>query len=428
VLGLDSMKRLMEKLGNVQNALPIIHIAGTNGKGSTGAYLESLFRCAGLSVGRYTSPAVFDEMEIFRYNDEYMTMEIYRVLMDEIRIACLELPKAQWPTIFEAETALAFLWFSRIKPDVVLLECGMGGETDATNVIGQSMAAVFTAISLDHLRFLGDTVGQIAGVKSKIIKRGSLVFSADQDASVSEVLQAEAKVMDCEYHEVNRSDLSLQRESVGQLFFTYRFKDLQLGLFSSMSGHYQMMNAALAIEVFDRVMDCYFAELEMDRLRVISDGIAMAKWPGRFEVVSCNPLIVLDGAHNEGAALELDKTLMNCFLGEKVDVILGVLADKDYCRMLQILAPHIHSLVTITPPNNPRAMDGERLADVARGILCDCQNDYEEDVVVRYEDSLAKALQFAGKNGKPILVCGSLSFLRAAKEEIYRYLDAIGKE
>ncbi len=410
VLGLSNMKQLMEKLGNVQDALPIIHIAGTNGKGSTGCYLSALFQQAGLSVGRYVSPAVFDRYEIITINDQPIAEADYESLMEEIRVVCLDLPKEEWPTLFEAETALAYLYFSRKSPEIVLVECGMGGETDATNVMCAPMASVITTISLDHIKFLGSTLSDIAQVKAGIIKENCPVFSATQEPLVSSVLLETAKEKNATIRFVDDSKLNLLEEKPGNMSFTYQRAvnsgcsecNNQFSLSTTMAGHYQMMNAALAIEVFLSVMP--MAEY-------VAPGIAKAKWPGRFEVVSENPLIIMDGAHNEGAAMELEKTLINCFGEEKLTLVMGVLADKDHRRMLEILLPHAKRLVTITPQNNPRALEAELLADEARAVTTP---EFEIFVAKTY----AEALKNAKNNREHILICGSLSFLGEMRKEI----------
>ena len=221
VLGLASIRALMSELDNVQEALPIIHLAGTNGKGSVGAYLASIFCAAGLSVARYTSPAVFDPLEVFTYNGENITESEYAKVMSQVKDACDIMVSVgkECPTIFEIETAAAFLWFYEKKPDVVLLETGMGGATDATNLITHPLASVITTISMDHMQFLGNTLGEIAAVKAGIIKENCPVFSAPQQQEVVQVLKKTAEEKHAGITFVDGEKLQIREESRGNWSF-----------------------------------------------------------------------------------------------------------------------------------------------------------------------------------------------------------------
>lgn len=192
ILGLDSIRALMAELSNVQDAIPIIHIAGTNGKGSVGAYLASILQEEGLHVGRYCSPAVFDPLEVWQYDGRNMSQDEYASIMSQVKSACdIVVSKGGvYPTVFEVETAAAFLYFYQKQVDVLLLETGMGGSTDATNLILRPMASVITTISMDHMQFLGDTLSLIAQAKGGIIKEECPVFSAMQQPEVEQVLNA----------------------------------------------------------------------------------------------------------------------------------------------------------------------------------------------------------------------------------------------
>ena len=194
ILGLDNMRALMNELGNVQNSIPTIHIAGTNGKGSVGAYLASICKEAGHKVGRYCSPAVFDPLECWQYDGRNITEDEYAYCMSQVKEACdivVEKYSKQGihPTAFELETAMAFVYFAWKKPDILLLEVGMGGETDATNVVDRPLACVFTTISHDHMQFLGNTLEEIASVKAGIMKPGAYVCWAHQEPEVERVLE-----------------------------------------------------------------------------------------------------------------------------------------------------------------------------------------------------------------------------------------------
>ena len=252
ILGLDSIRRLMEKLSDVQERLPIIHIAGTNGKGSVGAYLASIFREAGLHVARYTSPAVFTPLEVFTYDGENITETEYGGVMSQVKDACdiMVSEGRECPTIFEIETAVAFLWFYEKKPDVVLLETGMGGELDATNLITHPLASVITSISMDHMQFLGDTIEAIARAKAGIIKEGCPVYCAPQSDAVRTVLQEVAKERNAPILFTDLTGDQITEEKPGRMAFDHKLSTGErISLTTVMAGKYQVKNAALAAEV-----------------------------------------------------------------------------------------------------------------------------------------------------------------------------------
>ena len=252
ILGLESICNLMSELGNIQDELPVIHIAGTNGKGSTGAYLQAIFEQAGFTTARYCSPAVFDPLEVFQYCGTTISESEYAHVMSQVKTACdiLVSKGKAMPTVFEIETAAAFVWFYQKKPDIVLLEVGMGGETDATNIVKNPLASVITTISRDHMGFLGEKVEDIAAVKAGIIKEKCPVFSAPQQSGVEQVLFEHANRKQAELRMVEEGDCQLLEEALGRLSFSYKGKNYVTG----MAGLYQMKNAALAIEVAEYLL------------------------------------------------------------------------------------------------------------------------------------------------------------------------------
>ncbi|MBO5656994.1 MAG: bifunctional folylpolyglutamate synthase/dihydrofolate synthase, partial [Agathobacter sp.] len=308
VLGLDNMKALMQELGNPQNQIPMIHIAGTNGQGSVGTYLASCAQELGLSWARYCSPAVFDSMECWQYNGRNITKEEYAYCVSQIANAYHRVVKQGiYPTMFELETAIAFVYGAWKKPDVFFLETGLGGSTDATNVVKQPVACVFTTISYDHMQFLGNTLTEIASVKAGIIKPGAKVFLSPQVEEVSRVFTSIPSFR------VKEEDVELQSVEPGCLTFTYQGEVLTTG----MSGIYQMRNASLAYLV---MKELYVRE-EGDKAALVR-GIQKATWPGRFEVLSKEPYVILDGAHNEDAAKVLALTLEKSFTNQKLIYII----------------------------------------------------------------------------------------------------------
>lgn len=417
VLGLESICNLMEELGNVQDTLPIIHIAGTNGKGSVGAYLQAIFEKAGLTTARYCSPAVFDPLEVWQYCGMNISKEEYANVMSQVKDACdILISKGKpMPTVFEVETAAAFVWFSMKKPDVVLLEVGMGGETDATNLITKPLASVITTISRDHMGFLGEAVEEIAKVKAGIIKDGCKVFSAAQVSEVEAVLREAASQKQVEIVFVEDGACRILSEQPGCLKFSYK----DVAYITAMAGAYQVKNAALAIEVAEGILAGLLGQKgkndiaekdknkKFDDRKIFQEGIRNARWPGRFEVICQKPLFMIDGAHNEDAAKQLANTVANCFGVTKLTYIIGVLADKEHEKMLKRMLPYANKVFTVTP-NNSRALDGAVLAEEVRK--------YHNNVVAC--TSIEDAVKLACKEAVPILAFGSLSYLGELKSVV----------
>ena len=407
ILGLENIQNLMQELGDVQEKLNIIHIAGTNGKGSTGAFIESVLMEAGYRVGRYTSPAVFEPFEVWRINGENITETAYLACLEEVKQACermLAKGMAQ-PTVFEVETALAFVYFYKEKCDYVLLEVGMGGETDATNLITKPVCSVITSISMDHMQFLGHSLAEIALVKAGIIKEGCPVVTGSTQKT--EVMQVIRKVADRKSTELFLADVKCIKESgavhisLGGITYQHEeFGDVRLKL----AGAYQIENSILAAAVCKNVL-----QLSNE---VILRGLEKTCWPGRFEVVSEQPLIILDGAHNEDAAEKLSQTLQKHFTNRRITYIIGVLADKEHAKMLEQMLPLAHQVYTVTPPNK-RALDGAALAEEVRSFGKNAV--YCESI----REAVVLSMKEAGMGNTDVIVAfGSLSYLSELKKAV----------
>lgn len=418
ILGLTSIINLMHELSDVQEELRIIHIGGTNGKGSTGAFIESVLIEAGYRVGRYTSPAVFDAFEVWRMNRENIALEDYLECLCEVKEACdrMLLKGMAQPTVFEVETALAFVYFAKKKCDYVLLEVGMGGETDATNLITKPVCSVLTSISMDHMQFLGNTLEEIAGVKAGIIKEGCQVVTSDtQDKAVLKVIENAAKgkkskvvLATVEKAIQGRKEMEINRsfdkgENVGGQLLSYEHS--AIGEVSiSLTGEYQIENSCLAIAVCAEVLNI--------PENIIKLGLKKACWPGRFERIMENPVFLLDGAHNEDAAKKLAQTLQNHFTNRKITYIIGVLADKAHKEMLEIMLPLAQKVYTVTPPNK-RALDGDKLAKEVESL------GHEAVFCAEIDKAVKLALESATED-EVIVAFGSLSYLACAKEAAER--------
>lgn len=399
VPGLDSIRELCRELGDPQKELRFVHIAGTNGKGSVSAFLAEILKCAGYRVGRYLSPTLFQYRERIQVNGSCITKAALGRGVERIKGICdgMVARGLSHPTPFEIETALGFLYFREKACDVVVLETGMGGLLDATNIVENTLAAVLTSVSMDHMQFLGDTPEKIAFQKAGIIKRGCRVVSAVQRKEVLEVIRAGAEAMGCPLQAVKPEMLSHVRYGLEKQSFDYGgLKKLEL----SLAGKYQIENAALAVETVEALGEQGLSVSE-EALRL---GLSRTQWPGRFTLIGKKPYFIVDGAHNEEAAVRLAESLEFYFTNKRVIYIMGVLKDKEYEKIIASTHALADQIITVTPPGNPRALPAYELARAVAEVHCD----------VTAADSLEEAVEMsrllAGKEDV-IVAFGSLSFL-----------------
>ncbi len=394
VPGLDRIREFLRRLGNPQDQLRFVHFAGTNGKGSTLSYVGSALECAGLQVGYYTSPAVVHPREIIRVGKRKITKDAICRGMERIR-ECNEAMKAEGSgsvSRFEAETALAFLYFLEAGCDMVMLECGMGGEQDATNVITAPQVSVITSISYDHMKFLGNTLGEIAAQKAGIMRPGIPTVTCAQDPEAMAVLRQRAESLGAPLVVADVSEAKNVKYGLQKQRFSYGFyKNLEI----SVPGAVQITNAVLAVAVL--------ATLQIPE-NAIRKGLLQMTWPGRFTVIGKKPLFIVDGAHNEDAALQLAKSLDLYFTNKRILFIMGILKDKEVRRIAEITAPYADQIFTVKTPDNPRAMDALELARVVA----------EFNPRVTATDSVEEAAELVKLMAAPedvIVAFGSLSFL-----------------
>ncbi len=399
VPGLDSIRELCRELGDPQKELRFVHIAGTNGKGSVSAFLAEILKCAGYRVGRYLSPTLFQYRERIQVNGSCITKAALGRGVERIKGICdgMVARGLSHPTPFEIETALGFLYFREKACDVVVLETGMGGLLDATNIVENTLAAVLTSVSMDHMQFLGDTPEKIAFQKAGIIKRGCRVVSAVQRKEVMEVIRAGAEAMGCPLQAVKPEMLSHVRYGLEKQSFDYGgLKKLEL----SLAGKYQIENAALAVETVEALGEQGLSVSE-EALRL---GLSRTQWPGRFTLIGKKPYFIVDGAHNEDAAVRLAESLEFYFTNKRVIYIMGVLKDKEYEKIIASTHALADQIITVTPPGNSRALPAYELARAVAEVHCD----------VTAADSLEEAVEMsrllAGKEDV-IVAFGSLSFL-----------------
>ena len=389
--GLGRTQELLEKMGNPEKKLKFVHIAGTNGKGSTAAMTASILSKAGYRTGLYTSPYIYrfheriqvDGVEI---SDEDLTeiTEYVKPLADSM---------AQSPTEFELVCCIAFEYFYRKKCEIVVLEVGMGGAWDATNVIEVPEVAVITNIGLDHTEYLGDTVEKIAETKSGIFKPHGHGVVYRSTPSVEAVYERVCAERDVSLRKADFDGLVLKAHTLeGQVFDCGSRKNLVLPLL----GDHQLHNASVVLSIADTLIGEGWKISEQN----IYDGIRDVRWPGRFDIVCRKPLFIIDGGHNPQCIEALVKNIRDYLAGKKVVALTGVLADKDYADMYKPVMPLVDRFVCITPPN-PRKLEAEQLARYLRQAGAQAQA--SESIL----DGVKKAMELAGKDGV-VLCFGSL--------------------
>ena len=390
--GLERISALCEKLGNPQNGLKFVHVAGTNGKGSFCSMLESVLRHAGYKTGLFTSPYI----KVFNERMQFCGENIANDELAEITEYVKPFADAMEdkPTEFELITAIGFEYFKRKNCDVVILEAGMGGRLDSTNIINSSLLSVITGIALDHTAFLGDTPEKIAAEKAGIIKQNGCVLFGGNSKSVEEVIKNKALEMNAEYHFADKSGLEILSSDLSGSTFNYgSYKEVKLPLL----GLYQPLNAVNVLCAVELLRDKGFA-VEESALR---DGLLAARWPARFEIISRDPLIIFDGAHNPEGIETATASIKRYFGDTKVAVLTGVMKDKDYNYIAGKFSEISDRAFTITP-QNPRALPAEEYAKVleSKGIKA---THYDS-----VTSALADAKAYAKSSGAPLVCLGSL--------------------
>ncbi|MBM4145546.1 MAG: bifunctional folylpolyglutamate synthase/dihydrofolate synthase [Nitrospira sp.] len=372
--GLQNINRLLSAFHNPHKSFLAVHIGGTNGKGSTSAIIASVLQTAGFTVGLFTSPHLISFTERIRVNGEEITGNDVISIAAEIRDIVSALDEFS-PTFFEVVTAIAMLYFKRKEIDIAVMEVGMGGRLDATNIIMPEVS-VITNIGYDHKEFLGDTLREIAREKAGIIKEDVPAVISYQDREALDVIKMTADEKHADLYLYGRDFSSLLKsENVSGLCFDYRDSDSFAihDLILPLTGAHQMQNASLAIKaariVLNNLRVSGFPGHGKDTIKCIKDGIAAVKWPGRLEFIKENPPILIDAAHNPAAADALARALKRTFLEtyKKIIIILGIMADKDIKGIMEPLLP-LASEVILTAPSYSRAASPEHLADIAQSL------------------------------------------------------------
>ncbi len=398
-IGLDRMRDLMHSLGDPQKELRFIHIAGTNGKGSTCSMTRSILTKAGFKTGLYISPHLSSFNERISVDEENISDEDLSRIAALIKNAISELKEE--PTDFELITAIALLWFKEQHCDFVVLEVGMGGRLDATNIIDAPLVAAIMSIGLDHTEILGDTEELIAAEKAGIIKPGSDVVIFDQKKTVVNVISDRFKKVnkDCNYPGklivTDSGKLDILSRSLSGQSFSYRdIKDINL----TMLGAYQVQNAMAAIDI-SLCLRAHGFDISDEDIRI---GLKDAKWPGRFELLSQDPVLIVDGAHNPDGANALVGSIDTFLPDTKINFVMGVMKDKDYHSMLRLITPYAASFITEIPYNQ-RGLAPELLKKEVSTYF-----DGPVHTASSVTDAVDKALRKSKENGAPIICFGSL--------------------
>ena len=391
VLGLDNMRELLNRLGNPQNDLKFIHISGTNGKGSVLAYLSTILSGAGYRVGRYLSPTLFSYREKIQVDGEKISKESLAAHVTAIAEATRDMQEknAGTPTVFEVETVLAILYFKEKHCDLVVLETGMGGLLDATNIISTTVLEVLTSISMDHMEFLGNTLAKIAEQKAGIIKPHTSVVSAKQEMEAEQVIREVCDRQECSLRSVDPEAI----------------KDVHYGC-GTQSFSYKNWTDAWALQR----MRYNLTEQQ------IRDGLQKTTWRGRFTIIQKEPYVIMDGAHNPAAAQTLRDSLQIYFPGRRLHYVFGMFQDKDYPAVIALTAPLAEHIITVETPDNPRALPAKKLAQAVAEV------NPSVEAAASIREAVHKSLQRAGKDDV-VVICGSLSYLCEAEQAVESYQE-----
>ena len=391
VPGLERTQELLKKMGNPEKKLKFVHIAGTNGKGSTAAMTASILRKAGYRTGLYTSPYIYRFHERIQVDGVEISDEDLAEITQYVKPLADSM--AQSPTEFELVCCIAFEYFYRRKCDIVVLEVGMGGAWDATNVIQVPEVAVITNIGLDHTEYLGDTVEKIAETKSGIFKPHGHAVVYRSTPSVEAVFERVCKEREVSLRKADFASLKLKKHTLeGQVFDCGSRKNLVLPLL----GDHQLHNASVVLSIADTLIAEGWKISEQN----IYDGIRDVRWPGRFDIVCRKPLFIIDGGHNPQCIEALVRNIQDYLAGKRVIALTGVLADKDYADMYKPVMPLVDRFVCITPPN-PRKLEAAQLARYLR------QAGAKAQASGSILDGVKTAMDLAGEDGM-VLCFGSL--------------------
>lgn len=410
VPGLSNIRRLCGKLHDPQEQLAVVHIAGTNGKGAVGKLIASALSVAGIKTGHFSTPDVFFYEEIFQIDGKMIEKQALADLFFDIQAACREIVAEGYlhPTKFEVETAAAFLWFYREGCRYAVIECGMGGIEDATNLITSPKVCVFTKIGMDHTQYLGKTREEIIRNKAGIIKPGCSVVMQGPDYDALSILSGYCRKYGCTLTSATargvETDIAWKEPTRSDFFYCGELYTIRLG------GIYQIDNAVTALEAIAYLRQ----DLPELTTEAVQEAFRNAVWPGRFEQIGTEPDFILDGAHNPSAAMSLRESLRVFFTDRKIVYIMGVLADKEYEEVARIMLNAGDTVFCVTS-KSPRALPAEELAACLRGQEIDARIPADMDEAVK------QACREAGRGGV-VVAFGTLSHLGDLREAYLKIL------
>lgn len=394
--GLERIRKLCERLGNPQDDLRFVHVAGTNGKGSTCVMLDAVLRAAGYRTGMFTSPYLWDFRERFMIDGKPISEALLTACTEQAAQAARDM--SSHPTEFELITAIGFLCFRKAGCDIVVLETGMGGRLDSTNIIKSPLLSIITGVALDHMKILGDTVEKIAAEKAGIIKEGCPVLYGGNTESVRAIIAQKAQACGSPFFCTEPSPLSVREYTADGTY--YDCPELPK-LYVSLAGTYQHANTATVLRAVSLLRDAGLHITDDD----IRHGLGHVYWEGRFERLHTDPDLFYDGSHNPQGIAAVAQSIPACLKTEHVVLVSGVMADKDYRTMIATIAPLTAHVFTITP-NNPRALSAEAYAQAFSDAGVPATPCADADTAVRL------ALEEASRRQIPAFALGSLYMYR----------------
>ncbi len=403
--GLERIEALCNALGNPQDSLSFIHVAGTNGKGSFCSMISSVLACSGYRVGTFTSPYVKEFNERMAINGEPISDGELCDICDYVRPIADKMTDR--PTEFELITAMAFEYFRRNRCDIVVLECGLGGRLDSTNIISTAVLSVITGIALDHTAILGDSIEKIAAEKAGIIKSSVPCLWCGENEAAEAVIRDKAKEKSSHLYTPNYKSLSIKKADLGGTDFDYgEHKDLHISLL----GTYQPKNAANVLSAIEILRERGYKIPE----KAVKDGLTSAVWHARFEIICKKPLVIADGGHNpEGVDAAVD-SIIRYFGEKKVNIVCGVMADKDYSYIARRISGVAHRVFCLTP-DNPRALSAQELKKVFSGLGISASS--HESV----EGAVISAIESANLENKAVICLGSLYMYKEIYDATEKY-------
>lgn len=420
-LGLSRTEKLLEYLGNPHKKLKCVHIAGTNGKGSTTVMISKILREAGYKVGMYTSPYLEEFEERIQINGNNIPKDDLADIISDVAKAVEKVLKEGFdnPTEFEIITCAMFYYFYKMKVDYAVIEVGLGGRLDSTNVLTPGddfgvLVTVITSISYDHMKILGDTLGKIAYEKAGIIKNNTPLVLYPQEAEAEKVIENKALEMNSKIIKVNKNSVAYKNEvnplnsDLTQSIVMKTEKHIY-HIDLALLGQHQLLNCAAAICAVEQLIEKGAKNVRKD---TIEAALSKVKWPGRLEVMSKEPFIVIDGAHNIDGITKLMISVEKYFKHKKLILILGILADKQVHAMVEKIAPMADKIITVSP-HNSRAESSEKLKDIILNYNSNCEN------IEDYEEALKTAVSYYSE-GDLILVSGSLYMIGDMRKIIRR--------